>query len=119
MGSWRPTLLRRDESTASLWEKDNQGQLKAIELELSGIPKKRTRETEPPSGRLTAKRLSSRYDPVIPYTINIAAISPSPFYITIKRKGNVHFVTSIYNIDRELESRNELGTLDKGLELRL
>jgi hypothetical protein len=59
------------------------------------------------------KRLSSRIEPLAPYIINIMAIRPYLFYLTIKYKGNVYFYISIYNINRELESRNELVIIDK------
>ena len=59
------------------------------------------------------KRLSSRIEPSIPYTINITAIRPYPFYLIIKYKGNIYFYISIYNINQELESRNKLVITDK------
>ena len=64
------------------------------------------------------KRLFSRIEPSVPYMIDIVAIRPYPFYLTMKYKGNIYFYISIYNINWELESRNELIVIDK-LELCL
>ncbi len=58
-------------------------------------------------------RLSSRIEPSAPYIINITAISPHPFYLIIKHKENEYFYISIYNINRELESRNKLVIIDE------
>jgi hypothetical protein len=111
MESWRPTLLRRGDTPGSTWAKDKKKQLMVMESELSGRPSSET--------ALPPKRLSSRTEPSAPYTIDIAAISPHPFYSTMKRKENEHFYTSIYNINRELESRNESAITDEsGLRLQ-
>jgi len=70
-----------------------------MEFKLSEWPSSKT--------TLLLKRLSSYIKPLTPYTIDIVTISPYPFYLTIKRKENEHFYTSIYNINRELEFKNE------------
>jgi hypothetical protein len=105
MESWRLTLLRRGDTPGSTWAKDRKKQLMVMESELSGRPSSET--------ALPPKRLSSRIEPSAPYTIDIAAISPHPFYLTMKRKENEHFYTSIYDINRELESRNESAITDE------
>ena len=62
---------------------------------------------------LSLKRLSSRIEPLTPYTIDIAIISLYPFYLMIKYKENEYFYMSIYDINRELESRNESAITDE------
>jgi hypothetical protein len=79
-----------------------------MESKLNGRPSSET--------ALLPKRLSSRIEPLTPYTIDIAVINPYSFYLIIKRKENEHFYTFIYDINRELESRSELAITD---ELRL
>jgi hypothetical protein len=70
---------------------------------------------ERPSSEMTLllKRLSSCTEPSAPYTIDIAIINPHPFYLTIKRKENEYFYMSIYDINRELKSRNESAITDE------
>jgi hypothetical protein len=39
--------------------------------------------------------------------VNIAGISGPAFLLNMRRKGNTIFITSLYKIDRILESRKE------------
>jgi hypothetical protein len=105
MESWRLTFLRQGDTLGFIWAKDKKKQLMVMESELSGRPSSET--------ALLPKRLSSRIESSAPYTIDIAVISPHPFYLTMKRKENEHFYTFIYDINRELESRNESAITDE------
>jgi hypothetical protein len=105
MKSWCLMLLCRGDTPGFIWAKDKKKQLMVMEFELSGRPSSET--------AFLPKRLSSRIELSAPYTIDIAAISPHPFYSTMKRKENEHFYMSIYDINRELEFKNESAVTDE------
>ena len=72
-----------------------------MERELKGIPPER------PANRLELQKPPYPTEPQKPTTIDICSISAAAFYINLKREQNELFITSLYEIDRELERRKE------------
>jgi hypothetical protein len=75
--------------------------------------------TKPTRRQLTSdnRRLMSADQPVLS-RVDIAEISAVGFHYNLRQPENEFFVTSLYEIDRELESRGEEDTLEHWEEVR-
>jgi transposase InsO family protein len=99
--TWRPKAILKRYNTRTTWNMEQKRQYSNMQQALKGSqPKPRAR----PQNKATPETLN--WKP----TINICSISAAAFSIQLKRPGNVFFTTSLYELDREIEDRQNKGT---------
>jgi hypothetical protein len=109
--SWRPQLIKRKPpyslpepgSESRTWQKDQARRYGEMQVALGNIevsPKPETGTSKPCRPKKSHK-IQSRP------SVNIAGISPAAFQINLRKKENLFFTISFFEIDKELESRQE------------
>jgi hypothetical protein len=109
--SWRPQLMKRKPphslpepgSESHTWQKDQARRYGEMQVALGNIevsPKPETGTSKPYRPKESHK-IQSRP------SVNITGISPAAFQINLRKKENLFFTTSFFEIDKELESRQE------------
>jgi transposase InsO family protein/predicted aspartyl protease len=96
------TLLRRPASRATpTWKKEQAEQYRKMRNELKGTPQPKASDGPGSAKRrpITAEEKQSQQP------IDICSISAAAFRLNLRKKENVCFATSIFEIDRELEAR--------------
>jgi hypothetical protein len=101
-----PTILQRPTGStpSATWRKAQADQYHKMREELQG---KSPRDTKPPRLRPWHEKTVQKA-----FSIDICSIMAAAFRVNLRRENNILFVTSLYKIGRELESRASSDLVD-------